>query len=96
MTVSWSVHGASPDCPNIAQLISSYSKINIGLPVMLKQETVEAMDPFTRCTLSTSCEMPRIKPQGKAKLRYLYRSTLSGMLGCSLDSFDSPHRAELC
>lgn len=51
MAVSCNVCGASPDFPNIAQLLSSHSKINIGLPVMLKQETVEVMNPFTQCTV---------------------------------------------
>lgn len=54
------------------------------------------MDPFSQCTLTISCKVPRIKLQGNTELRYLYRNTFAGMLDCNLDSFDSPHRAELC
>lgn len=42
------------------------------------------MDPFTQCTLTRSCEIPRNKPQENAKLRYLYRNIFSGMLGVTL------------
>lgn len=42
------------------------------------------MDPFTQCTLIISCEVPSNKPQGNAKLRYLYRNIFSGMLGVTL------------
>lgn len=38
------------------------------------------MDPFPQYTHTLSCEMLRIKLEGNAKLRYLYRNTFPGML----------------